>query len=788
MNCKTLLIGCVSALLAILPKSLFSCGDGIDPYDYYTSFFNQYAADKLAFKPFYYTNASFLFDTEEPEDQTTILSKEWAAFTDNKASAKDCNQFVTQYAYKDIRNLYNNIENNTSLKLPDSVRRNTMTSFFLQTKDRESLGYILFAKQVQPYVSQAYDEWDPIKRDSLKINSLLKNGLQLYAAARTEHIKLRYAYQIIRLAHYNDRYADAIKYYDELIPTNKTNSVLQPMSLALKAGALFRLGNNKEAAYLFAKAFSQSNVKKVSNYLGFDWAVVKAENREAYLALCKNDEERANMLGLFLLGNPSPDLLGIKEVANLLPSAEMLTTLIVRELNKYEDLYLTPFIDKQEPTGNHFYYSTIDKNTDSVMKALRPGLEDFMSWMNEQSKSNKNINEGFLKVSAAYAAYMLQDYGKANHFLSDAKKCQLSQRVQDQWMLTNLLVNINETTVIDDQFEDRILPSLQWLIKKANKPEWSSNSESEQWGKFYRNLMTEVLAKRYYQQKNLNKELLAISSAAFMQGYNYNAVDFLRTKYNGAETEKLYNFLKRKQFTPFEAFLLSKGTIKIVEVADFAGTAYLRDGDYDKAISWLSKEPKQNKVIKKNPFIELLYDREERLSNDKVTTTKLAFAKEMLQLHRLTLTDKANASKHLYKLGLGYYNTTYYGYAWNLVAYYRSGSDGYYLPENATAFQKEYYGCYKAHDYFKKALETSTDKEFQAKCLFMMAKCKQKQIHKPQYSEFNYNWDLYDVKTKEYQKEFENNAYFPQLISQYQKTKFYKEAKTRCSYLRDFKN
>ena len=139
-----------------------------------------------------------------------------------------------------------------------------------------------------------------------------------------------------------------------------------------------------------------------------------------------------------------------------------------------------------------------------------------------------------------------------------------------------------------------------------------------------------------------------------------------------------------------------------------------------------------------------LYDREERLTTDKTTTSKLAFAKEMLRLQSLAKTDKANAEDYLYKMALGFYNTTYYGYAWELVEYYRSGSDGYYIPKDATTFQKNYYGCFTAHDYFKMAMDASSKNEFKAKCLFMIAKCVQKQLRMPQYGDFDSNnWDKY---------------------------------------------
>ena len=132
------------------------------------------------------------------------------------------------------------------------------------------------------------------------------------------------------------------------------------------------------------------------------------------------------------------------------------------------------------------------------------------------------------------------------------------------------------------------------------------------------------------------------------------------------------------------------------------------------------------------------------------------------------------------------YNITYYGHAWELVQYYRSGSDGYAIPKDATDFEKEYYGAFKAQAYFEKAMNASTDKNFKARCLFMIAKCAQKQVHQPQYSEYQTNWDQFDTALKNYWPAFENNKYFPKFVKEYSTTPFYKEAFSSCSYLRDF--
>jgi hypothetical protein len=140
----------------------------------------------------------------------------------------------------------------------------------------------------------------------------------------------------------------------------------------------------------------------------------------------------------------------------------------------------------------------------------------------------------------------------------------------------------------------------------------------------------------------------------------------------------------------------------------------------------------------------------------------------------------------LLKAANGYYNITYYGRAWQMVKYNRSGADGYYLPKEATPFEKEYFGCFTAESYYKKAMDASTDLNFKARCLFMMAKCSQKQVQQPQYQDFPNKYDAYEIADKKYLPVFKSNKYFPQLQRDYGSTTFYKQAVNTCSYLKDF--
>jgi hypothetical protein len=341
MNWKAFITACISAAIVSFPQNIIGCGPEADPYDYYTSFFHQNLPDAKGYKPFYYVGYRSFYDATEPTEVADVLADEWAAYCGPSVKKADAKKLVNKFAWKDLNNLYYNLEKNQPLKIPDSVKQNSMTAYFLQNKDLEALGYILYAKQVEPYVVGGEGDWYTPQRDSIKMAKLIKNGQQLYAVAKKDIFKQKYAYQFLRLGLYSNRVTDVITWYDEYAAKINYSSVLQPLSLALKAGALFRSGQGKEAAYLFSKVFAASTAKRISNYLGFVWSVDSKADKKDYLDLCKNDKERAAMLSLFALSSSGNNLADLQEIYRLNPSGEELEVLVVREINKLEENYLT---------------------------------------------------------------------------------------------------------------------------------------------------------------------------------------------------------------------------------------------------------------------------------------------------------------------------------------------------------------------------------------------------------------------------------------------------------------
>ncbi len=291
------------------------------------------------------------------------------------------------------------------LQVPDSVKNNGMTKFFMTGKDLEALGYIMYAKQVEPNVTGGWSSWDPIERDTAKMGKLLKNGQQLYAVAKNNAIKLRFAYQVLRLAHYSKRYRECLRLYDELVKPNTTPSALQDLCMGLKAGALMRLDRKAEAAVIFSQLFSKSELKRVSNYMSFDWCVKRFDetNRNACLALCKTNEDKANLLGLFALGSNRGELAALKKIYQLSPNAALLEILTIREMNKLEEYYFTPALQFEKGAKQvSINYNTIDRNDTSYI-AYGKETKELVSFCQQAASNRAVTDKGLYALAAAHA-------------------------------------------------------------------------------------------------------------------------------------------------------------------------------------------------------------------------------------------------------------------------------------------------------------------------------------------------------------------------------------------------
>ena len=801
MNWKLITAVCISITTVSIPVNLIGCADEADAYDYYTSFFSQALTESDQFKPFYYTNLRFLYGETEQVATKDQTSAEWQGYCKNKVPLKDIRSLLFKYPSKHLQTILQHLKNKKPLTIPDSIKNNHFTKWLIHNKDKQAVQYLVFAKESEPYVTGDENSWEDYNRDSVKMSQLIVKGIQLHQATTNPFVQLRYGYQIVRLAHYSGQYQSCIQFYEAFVQNNPTQGILQTLARSLKAGAMKHLGKNAEAAYVFSTLFANEVVQRRSNYMSFYFSnntengILKPEDVTSF---CKSNREKANVLGLFALHGSEFRLNELKQIAQLDPGSSLLELLMIREVNKHEEKYLHPFLLKEQGEKSWYsrYWYTTDQgrpNYDSILQLEKQETMQLAHFCHQVSQNPEVKNRSLFEVAAAYCSYMCNELSEASIYLEKARNYPMNPQLKDQWALTRLLVNINKQESLDSNFEAQLLPEIQWLAAKATKdPEWK---------KFYRNLFTDILAVRYKKQKNPVLQLLCIGAGerifykrtAWEGAFTNKALNFLRTELNAAQVEQLIHLIEGNRQSNWQKFLLANNTFTKDDVYDIAGTSLMREHRYEQAIGRLQRVSPayyRNETfafyLKANPFADLRYDTHKPTKQDTRTYNKTEFARTMHMLQQKSETgtneEKARAT---YQMANGLYQISYWGNSWMQLAYEWSSGDGYNTTYNPGNWKYEYYGVFKAEELYLKAAALSNNQNFRAKCIWMAAKCAQKQNIVPTYALFS-DYDEFEDAWESYTQTIRSNKYFDRFKSQYQSTPFYKEMINSCVYLQDY--
>lgn len=801
MSFKTCLIAFISALCLSFPQNIIGCADTGDPDNYFTSFFSKaLAGETEVYRPFYYTSLLTFYDDQDWDVPVSYendkVIQEWKDYCGAKASLAETAHFIYATSQKDVSNILQHVVNNKALQVPDSIRTNALTQCFISQKAVAPLTYLAFAKKIES-ISITSTPWEEVPpRDSLLLNKYITEANQSFNASTDAFLKNKYAYQRCKIAFYNNRYKDCIKWYDEYFNATNTAAV-NGLALSYKAGSLYHLGNKKEAAYHFAKAFQFSDHNKKQNYLGFLWATERCttKQKDAFIAQAQTVEDKALLLALFALHGSDYRLPELEQVYSLHPTSSLLPLLITREVNKMEEQYLTPMLTKEEG-GKPYYFGLEGQRWEDAPN--KEAVTRMIPFLEKLYKEGKAVNKELYATSAAYLAFITKDFAKAKAYVKDANKLANTQKVKDQLQLINLLIAANEKEVLDAKTEASLLPSLNWLIEKARK--------EESYTLFLQNFFSQILAQKYEQQKEVHKAALAygIADMAFLQKEineysSSEGLQFVRYKMATDQLLKLHQFITTAS-SSYDQFLTKHTSFSKDQVVDVIGTSYLRDHDLGNAVEWLKKTSKpslltvsnynyatdKETIINVNPLHDYLNDWQRYDKPIAKPYTKLSLAQKLIELQQKADTAQAPDAKAriYYQLGSAFYNMSYYGNSWMAVAYHRTGSD-WNSSEYTLPWQKQYYGVQEAKDYYQKAYTLSQDKEFKAAAYFLLAKCAQRQIPLPSFSSSG-TYESYEKAQLAFEKKFKNNALFPQFVKEFGTTKFYQYTYNRCSYLRDF--
>ncbi|RKR81835.1 hypothetical protein BDD43_1993 [Mucilaginibacter gracilis] len=807
-----LLILTCSAVMIIL-----ACGPEPDPYDYGVSFFHNNISGGKAYRAFYFTSSQSLYDVDEPVNEQDVNAWEWASYLKGRVKASDVKKVMYQLNHPADSVLLQGYLN-LNRGLPDSLKRNTFLPAL--RKNKAALLYYRFVKIIEPAVSYK----DPWRSEPADTAYLLKNAtyaLKEASSVKDQFLKTRYYYQAQRLFHYTGQNKRAIDIYEKQIANARTSYYIKGLTLGLRAGEEWRTGDPAKSAYQFSKLFTGFPERRIQAYQNY---VANKVPESEVIAFARSNDEKAVVYAMNGFYTPRFSTKYLKKVYQTAPRSPFVEILLAREVNKLEAGYLTPKLT------DHLPYDNLDGDyygwNDSLKKAKNMGkyISELGSFCTMIAKEKKCRNPQLGMITKAYLEWMTGKNAAGFTAINEVDDAGLAIKMHDQKQLVKLLLITQKIKRLDSAAEQELAPSLSWLDQKV-KQESITNGERIKAFQDYggerrlqrftwsaRDVYQKLLAPMYLSRHDTTKAALSMlkgmpklhedTLACYHQNYwnDYTTINFWQNYLHSSNFRQLISYKKYKkkgENTPYAKILTSGLKRTSFDcLYNLLGTAYLREHNYQQAVSVLSQikkySPKDFPLeyyngprLKSNPFVVQLNDYPKNYHQGKRGGySKYRFAKTMYNLQMAVKRNPQKAARYTFAMATGLYNTSRYGNAWFMIAYAYSDS---WIEKNRREplyYDQDLNKTIDAEKLFLKARQLSNDPEFKGQCTFMAAKCKQNR-YKGADDEFVHH-KYFQGHADPYQDEIRRNPYFTELRKSYSRTRFYQVAVHECSYFRDF--
>lgn len=824
-----------------------ACADYSEDYTYY-NLFNQAIVHSPQYQPFLMVMDSPFYDTSDVQIQDEKI-EDWSNYLG--ISYDEAHYLV----YKSTKSSIDQLTK--SGKSSDSKLKFANADFI--KKHKQALLYLSYAKYLEPYMNHNYidtgDSWSYIERsdknatqlDNLKVMKVLESS---YKAETDSALKMRYAYQMVRFAHYSNQYNEAINLFNKYVVPLNQKSVMYYYALDQKAGAERAVGNYIQANYDFFEVFSHTKNRKESAFNS-----MKVTQDLDYEKLLKNAKTNQEKIDLYLLigykefNNP---LAAMRQILKLDPNAEQAKVLYARAVNLVERHYLNQYVNGSNwsesqmkpmklPALSQYDYGS-DLPANFILETITLGKE----------QANKTNDKDFWNLSVAYLSTLNKDFKQANSYLSKVNS-QHSDFVLHKKMI-EMLIDLNQQDKITPSFEQTIMTKYGDILKS----ELVYPAEYEYGAKLFtdeqllkdrfKDVAKDILANRYFLQGDKAKAFLLHNTiydlASNVNWDLLNSIDAFDKKSNKNSFEQYLasniTFFKYNSTTYQSTYENSK--FKLADfIANYKGTLYLKERKFDLAKAEFKKLPQDFRLEEIGYYTDdntNPYDWYSHISNGIFGYNKIecftcpesqVIAKPYVnefsfipkEMNKLQLTDiliqltdlaKKNDDKGVkanYLLSNFYYNTTSLGYFRELLSFDRNNWNGPKFHDFIEAKNENkagnlifvnYYKNYTMNaqyinnfdlslDYAKAALAKVTDSELKAQILFTAAKADQGKFytHATNYLSEDSWYVPYDEPKFVAYKVKNHRTYFNQLKS-LSNTKAYKEVKSNCKYFDTYVN
>ena len=751
MNMRKKLLLVAVMLTALWGKS-FACGWDEGDW-YYYNLFNQEIMSDERYRPFllvygsrYYTNDTLRNGNIEEWRQYLGLSYDDTQYLVFKASREDLQNLSKGKAVKDENLAFANAN--------------------FMKNHKQALLYLAYAKYLEPYMRIIPGEtedfyWDLPEYehnagdlDYEKVKTVLTRS---WDAESDNELKLRYGYQLVRLAHYTRRYQEAVQLFDQYVEPLKMRAEMYYYALAQKAGALRGAGETAQANRDFIRVFANSYDLKTMAYTSLTMGWENDINFADFVAGAADNNERNDiffMMGYSDFNNPVNE---IEKIVVTDPDAIQAKVLMVRAVNMIERRML-PSDPNWEGEGNVSRYPYLSPTDTEGRAFFNQALR--LSDMQRDKASDKN----FWNLASSYLHFLNKDFDLASRCLGNVKSSDADY--MDMVNHLTAYIDICRQPKIDADVERYLFDNYADLIKgEAN---YNYNNA-------YNTFAGLVLANRYAMQGEKAKSYLTLHHIAQVTDEPTEAL-----------VDDIQNFLNKKKKTPLEEYLATNSTVDIANPNNYLsyvkGVLRLTDGDFKTAKSLFQKQTRlqmSRRLFGHN--IEVYYSGDEKdiMRDDYISEfpflrdnmSELEVTDALMQLQKLGDKKGDEAAKANYLIANFFYNVSRTGYYRQYLRFDNDNGFSYWkFGPDCTAYKNT---LELSNAYLEKAKKTATDRELLAHIIFAQAKNAQ-QLMEQNTSYWAYQMVVADEQFNEF--------------DQYAGTAYHQAVLSNCLYYRDYHN
>lgn len=651
-------------------------------------------------------------EIKQAEDNTN----EWRERICQKATPDDIYYLVYKASEGELEDLRSAM---SSDRIPlnylgPSMSQNSFARYLYNAGCLEIVEYLIYAKRCEPYAVQPTG-WDKPQLAKTMMLRLIAEGRERFLRIESHYVRLRYAYQMIRLAHYAKEYQQVIELYNYLMPKiDNDPSIVEYWIWGHRAGALLALGKNIEAAYLYSKVFDKCPSKRESAYLSFH--IKTDEEWKQCLLMCKSDHERATLYALRAQAEDSRLVEEMQKIYEYDPQNEFLEVLLIREIVQLEKDLLGLDFNEHRASNKRYHGRPRAIAGQQVI--------DLQTFVRKALKEKEINHQGLWKVAEGYLELLAGNYYFAERSFKLAGSMVEDDTLKHQLDIMNMALKI-VAMPLPDTSSRNTLPAEEIADEVRRDKLFESNPK-------FQRFLNDRMAHLY--------ELARRPGMAFICRYPVKA---LKANPELAILDDLLEVCRRKDRSRWEKWLVEKpdGTTLEKELIDIRATLLLADGQPEAALETLKgiNRSEWDDYGVFNPFAERLRD----CVRCPLPDTLVLYSKGELIETLLDMEYKAKATTNpdegaelLYKLGVAYYNMSYFGYSWRAADLFRSGASLQRYKRGSRDFvfsnpayplgNRENMDCTLALYYFEKARVLARDAELAAKATFWAAKCEQK--------------------------------------------------------------